>query len=66
MSEAGYKIALFPLAFLHAVIPEGRSILEHSFDKKQTKNWPGEHIDLSALDKYAGLQVWLEKADAFC
>ena len=61
----GYKIALFPLAFMHAAIPAGRAILNHLFDTGQTKSWPGAHDDLSDLNRYVELQRWLDMSEEF-
>lgn len=65
VNALGYKIALFPLAFLNAAIPAGRSMLEHLHATGQTETWPGKHDDLQTLNTQVGLQDWLSTSNKY-
>ena len=65
VSDLGYKISLFPLAFMHAAIPAGQDILTHLKDKGNTEYWPGKHASLGDLNQITGLPDWLKKSERY-
>jgi len=65
LEDIGYKVGLFPLAFMHAAIPAGRAMLNHLKQTGQTKYYKGNSDDLTALNAAVGLQEWLAKAKEY-
>lgn len=65
LKNIGYKIGLFPLAFMHAAIPAGKAMLEHLKHSGNTVEFPGPSDDLQRLNDYVDLQEYLARSEKF-
>lgn len=65
LETIGYKIGLFPLAFMHAAIPAGRQMLKFLFDNGETSSFPGNIDSLPDLNEQVDLQSWLDASDRY-
>lgn len=65
LSVLGYKLALYPVALLHAFIPQAEQLLEHIFKLGNTAGWQGPLVDLSYMNDLLGAPELMAKSKLY-
>ncbi|TKB46062.1 isocitrate lyase/PEP mutase family protein [Thalassotalea mangrovi] len=59
LQQLGYKIALYPVALLHAFVPQAQQLLRHIATKGETTSYTNELIDLNTMNKLVKVEQYL-------
>lgn len=65
LTELGYKVALYPVALLHAFVPTAQALLQHIQLKGETRQFSQPLLDLSQINQLLGADQLLEQAKKY-
>jgi 2-methylisocitrate lyase-like PEP mutase family enzyme len=60
-----YKVALYPVALLHAFIPQAEQLLQHIFNVGNTADWQGAMVNLSYMNDLLGAPELMAKSKLY-
>ncbi|KXI30438.1 isocitrate lyase/PEP mutase family protein [Paraglaciecola hydrolytica] len=65
LAELGYKIALYPVALLHAFVPKAQELLRHIQQTGDTRSFNQALMDLNQINAILGADSLLEQAKKY-
>lgn len=60
-----YKVALYPVALLHAFIPQAEQLLQHILNLGNTADWQGPVVNLSYVNDLLGAPELIAKSKLY-
>lgn len=65
LAELGYKLALYPVALLHAFVPAAQALLQHIQREGETQNFSQPLLDLNQINQLLYADQLLEQAKKY-
>jgi len=65
LESLGYKIALYPVALLHAFVPQAEQLLQHILKEGQTHDWIGSMVNISYMNDLLGASELIAKSKLY-
>lgn len=65
LTELGYKVALYPVALLHAFVPAAQALLKHIQLQGETRQFSQPLLDLNQINQLLGADQLLEQAKKY-
>jgi 2-methylisocitrate lyase-like PEP mutase family enzyme len=65
LEALGYKVALYPVALLHAFVPQAEQLLKHILQEGQTHDWKGCMVNLSYMNELLGATELIAKSKLY-
>ncbi|WP_337879432.1 isocitrate lyase/phosphoenolpyruvate mutase family protein [Rheinheimera sp.] len=65
LAELGYKVALYPVALLHAFVPTAQALLEHIKQHGETRQFSQPMLDLNQINQLLNADPLLEQVKKY-